>query len=227
MGGTWDNWGHTLGYKIRVAEFEENKIREIGDVVKRGGVIVFPTDTLYGIGGDPFRESVVKRIIQIKRRGEKGMPVLVSSLEKAEEFAEFDDRGIILARHFWPGPLTLVLKKRVKLPDDLTAGMETLGLRVPKHRLALKIIEASGGALIGTSANISGMPPPRSADEVDLTIQEAVDLVVDGGRAELGVASTVVELAPNNEGSSMGIKVIREGAIKADDLTRALRGSGL
>ncbi len=149
--------------RIKISVSDEGKIREIGEIVREGGVIVYPTETVYGIGGDPFRESVVKRVIQIKERGVKEMPVLVSDFAKAKELVDFDELSIRLASAFWPGPLTLVLKRResVKLPYELTAGKVTLGLRVPNHRLALKIIEASGGALIGTSANISGRPPPR------------------------------------------------------------------
>ncbi len=213
-----------MGLRVRVTEVDEDKIMEIGDIVRRGGVIVYPTDTVYGIGGDPFREDIVRRVFQIKRRGDKEMPVLVSSLEKAMEIAEFDDRALTLARLFWPGPLTLVLKMRGRFPYELTAGRDKLGLRVPKNVIALKIIEASGGAIIGTSANISGRPPPRSVDELDPVIENEVDLVVDGGRTELGVASTVVELISGEEDCSDGIKVIREGAIKAEDLIKAVRG---
>ncbi|MGQ9760049.1 MAG: L-threonylcarbamoyladenylate synthase, partial [Candidatus Methanomethylicaceae archaeon] len=179
---------------------------------------------VYGIGGDPFKEEVVKRIVQIKERGEREMPVLVASLEKAKELVEFDEIALRLANKFWPGPLTIVLRRRVELPKELTAGRDTLGLRVPKNLLALKIIEASGGVLIGTSANISGRPPPRSADDVDEKVQRSVDLVVDGGRSELGVASTVVEvLPPLCEGKGYRIKVIREGAIKAEVVKGIIR----
>lgn len=219
----WNDQKAGLGLGLRV-KVDEGRIGEIGELVKRGGVIVFPTDTVYGIGGDPFREDVVRRVFQIKRRGEKEMPVLVSNLDKAKELVEFDERALILARLFWPGPLTLVLKMKVRLPKELTSGKEKLGIRVPRHELALKIIEASGGAIIGTSANISGKPPPRSVEEIDPDIEREVDLVVDGGRTELGVSSTVVELVPNAERSHAGIKVIREGAIKADDVIRAVRG---
>jgi L-threonylcarbamoyladenylate synthase len=216
-----------LGLRVRMIEVDEDKIMEIGGIVRRGGVIVYPTETVYGIGGDPFKEDVVRRVFQIKRRRDKEMPVLVSSMEKAMEIAEFDDRALTLARLFWPGPLTLVLKKRSELPHELTAGRDKVGIRVPKHIVALKIIEAAGGAIIGTSANISGRPPPRSADELDPVIENEVDLVVDGGRTELGVASTVVELVPGGEGHGGGIKVIREGAIKAESLIEAVRGVGL
>ncbi|MCX8182592.1 MAG: L-threonylcarbamoyladenylate synthase [Candidatus Methanomethyliaceae archaeon] len=214
-----------MGLRIKVTEADEGKIMEIGELVRRGGIIVFPTDTVYGIGGDPLSGAVVRRVFQIKRRREKEMPILVSSLEKAKELVEFDDRALTLARLFWPGPLTLVLKMRVKLPEELTAGKDMLGVRVPKHGLTLKIIEASGGALIGTSANISGRPPPRNAEEIDPEIEREADLIVDGGRTEVGIASTVVELVQNVVEPFAGIKVIREGAIKADDVIRALRGA--
>ncbi len=208
--------------RVKVAISDEVRIREIGEIVRRGGVIVYPTDTVYGIGGDPFKEIVVRRVFQIKRRGEKEMPLLVPSLEKAEELAVFDENALRLARAFWPGPLTLVLKSRVGFPRELMARKETIGLRIPRHDLALKIIEAAGGVIIGTSANISGRPPPRSVEELDPNIEREVDLVVDGGRTERGVPSTVVELAQGNEVPT--IRVIREGAIKGEELLSVVRG---
>lgn len=199
-------------------------IRKVGELVKRGGVIVYPTETVYGIGGDPFKEEVVKRVIQIKERKEKEMPILVASIEKAKELAEFDDTALTLANRFWPGPLTIVLRGKVEGAKSLMRRGK-LGIRVPKHLLAMRIIEASGGALIGTSANISGRPPPRNANEVDEIIERSVDLVVDGGKSDLGVASTVVEVVPPIRGYEKPyIRIIREGAIKVEEVRKSLEG---
>lgn len=183
-------------------------------MIKKGGVIVYPTDTVYGIGGNPFLEDVVIRIKNIKQREEKAMPILVSSLEKAKEMAYFNDLSLKIANTFWPGPLTIVLKTKVKFSPHLTGGRDSIGLRIPNHELALKIIEASGGALIGTSANISGRPPAISIEDLDEKIRSSVDLIIDGGKCYLGKPSTVIEVIDSK------IKIIRIGAIGIDEFIK-------
>lgn len=183
-------------------------------MIKKGGVIVYPTDTVYGIGGNPFLEDVVIRIKNIKQREEKAMPILISSLEKAKEIAYFNDLSLKIANTFWPGPLTIVLKTKVKFSPHLTGGRDSIGLRIPNHELALKIIEASGGALIGTSANISGRPPAISIEDLDEKIRSSVDLIIDGGKCYLGKPSTVIEVIDAK------IKIIRIGAIGIDEFIK-------
>jgi L-threonylcarbamoyladenylate synthase len=200
--------------KIKLSLTDINKIFEIGEMIKKGGVIVYPTDTVYGIGGNPFLEDVVIRIKNIKQREEKAMPILISSLEKAKEIAYFNDLSLKIANTFWPGPLTIVLKTKVKFSPHLTGGRDSIGLRIPNHELALKIIEASGGALIGTSANISGRPPAISIEDLDEKIKFSVDLIIDGGKCYLGKPSTVIEVIDSK------IKIIRIGAIGIDEFIK-------
>jgi len=200
--------------KIKLSLTDINKILELGEMIKKGGVIVYPTDTVYGIGGNPFLEDVVIRIKNIKQREEKAMPILVSSLEKAKEMAYFNDLSLKIANTFWPGPLTIVLKTKVKFSPHLTGGRDSIGLRIPNHELALKIIEASGGALIGTSANISGRPPAISIEDLDEKIRSSVDLIIDGGKCYLGKPSTVIEVIDSK------IKIIRIGAIGIDEFIK-------
>jgi L-threonylcarbamoyladenylate synthase len=200
--------------KIKLSLTDINRIFEIGEMIKKGGVIVYPTDTVYGIGGNPFLEDVVIRIKNIKQREEKAMPILVSSLEKAKEIAYFNDLSLKIANTFWPGPLTIVLKTKVKFSPHLTGGRDSIGLRIPNHELALKIIEASGGALIGTSANISGRPPAISIEDLDEKIRSSVDLIIDGGKCYLGKPSTVIEVIDAK------IKIIRIGAIGIDEFIK-------
>jgi L-threonylcarbamoyladenylate synthase len=200
--------------KIKLSLTDINRIFEIGEMIKKGGVIVYPTDTVYGIGGNPFLEDVVIRIKNIKQREEKAMPILVSSLEKAKEIAYFNDLSLKIANTFWPGPLTIVLKTKVKFSPHLTGGRDSIGLRIPNHELALKIIEASGGALIGTSANISGRPPAISIEDLDEKIRSSVDLIIDGGKCYLGKPSTVIEVIDSK------IKIIRIGAIGIDEFIK-------
>lgn len=211
-----------MGSIIRLEEVDPEKIRRVGEVVRNGGVIVFPTDTLYGIGGDPLNPSTVQRVLAIKRREKKPMPVLVSSIEMAQKFVNVDERAKKLMKAFWPGGLTIILRANPLVPDKLTMGSNKLGIRMPDHEVALKIIEASGGGLIGTSANITGQPPATSVDELAREVEEAVDLIVDGGKTKLGVPSTVVELdsmedSSRVKGSRLGsVRIIRVGAIGAD-----------
>lgn len=201
--------------RIKISSDDMEEITKIGRLVKSGGVIVYPTDTVYGIGGNPLREDVVTRIKEIKGRGEKAMPILASSLEKAMDVAIFGDLAKELAKEFWPGPLTIVLKAKINFPKSLTAGEDSIGIRVPNHELALKIIDASGGILIGTSANISGMPPIKSVEELDRRIEEKVDLVIDGGTVKLGLPSTVIKIENERK-----IKIIRKGAIGTEEFIK-------
>jgi L-threonylcarbamoyladenylate synthase len=207
--------------RIRISPNDHERIREIAEVVMAGGVIVYPTDTVYGIGGDPFNVATVRRVLEIKRRGERQMPVLVSGEDKARAVVEVDATALSLMRTFWPGALTIVLKKRTEVPSELTLGGGKLGVRMPNHELALRIIEACGGLLIGTSANISGNPPARSVEELDSRVEKGADIVVDGGEATSGIASTVVEVGPSEEDRSAkviahNVRVLREGTIGAD-----------
>jgi len=206
---------------MRISPKDSERIREIAEVVRAGGVIVYPTDTVYGIGGDPFNVATVRRVLEIKRRGERQMPVLVSGEDKARTVVEVDATALSLMRAFWPGALTIVLKKRAEVPSELTLGRGKLGVRMPNHELALRIIEACGGLLIGTSANISGNPPARSVEELDSRVEKGADIVVDGGEATSGIASTVVEVGPSEEDRpakviAPNVRVLREGTISAD-----------
>ncbi|GEM_PF-46139 len=209
-------------------------LRRVAEVVRGGGVIIYPTDTVYGIGGDPLNPEAVRRIAEIKGRGVEGkggkggkggkpMPILVSSIERAEGMVVVSEAARMLMRAFWPGALTLVLRVRegVTLPEGV-AREGKLGIRMPDHPAALRLIEACGGALIGTSANISGERPARAAGEIDGRIERMVDLVVEGGEGA-GVASTVIEILDDcGAGQSAPVRIIREGAISADSIATKL-----
>jgi L-threonylcarbamoyladenylate synthase len=207
--------------RMRINPNESERIRKVADIVRAGGVIIYPTDTVYGIGGDPFNSSTVARVLRVKRRRERQMPILVSGEDKARALVEVDSTSLSLMRAFWPGALTVVLKRKAEMPSELAFGRGKLGVRMPNHKLALAIIEACGGLLIGTSANISGNPPARRVEELDSRLEEMVDLVVYGGGSALGIASTVVEVGPPEVDRpakviSPNVRILREGAISAD-----------
>ena len=183
----------------------------------QGGVIALPTDTVYGIAASLSHPAALRRVYEIKGRPEnKPLPVLVSSPQAAERIVlEFShDVGLLLDR-FWPGPLTVVLPARRGMPVEVTAGGDTVGVRMPNHPLAIEVIAKAGGAVACTSANLSGDEPACSAADVAGGLGEALDLILDGGVSPGGVPSTVVAVEAG------GLRVLREGAIPADVLREA------
>uniref|UniRef100_A0A7J3UYS6 L-threonylcarbamoyladenylate synthase n=1 Tax=Candidatus Methanosuratincola petrocarbonis (ex Vanwonterghem et al. 2016) TaxID=1867261 RepID=A0A7J3UYS6_9CREN len=201
---------------------------EIGGTVRGGGIIVYPTDTVYGIGCDPRNAEAVRKVFAAKRREKKPMPVLVDSLQSAERLVDLGKAGRDLAERFWPGALTIVAPLRERLPEELTGGRQKVGVRVPDHPIAIAIIAASGGALVGTSANVSGRRAAIAAGDLDPEILNEVEIVVDAGKAPAGMASTVVEIGdPIPEvGKKIadGVWLIREGPIDVERIREALGG---
>jgi len=205
---------------VRVTSSENLKqaIKLAKNVIEQGGLIIYPTDTVYGLGADPFNIRAVERVFQVKRRSKKPLPILASSISNVLRICELNETATKLVRNFWPGALTIVVKKKEGiLPNIVTAGMDSVGIRIPKHEVALKIIDACGGLLIGTSANISGHKPPRTAEEAIAELGDLVDLVIDSGSAPLGKPSTVINLTVSPP------VIEREGVIKAEDILKVLR----
>ena len=179
-------------------------IREASKTVISGGVIVYPTETVYGIGANALDEQAIMRVFQIKKRP-ISMPVFlaVSSLEMLDRVAELeaDDREIL--ERLMPGPVSVLVRKKSIVPNVLTAGSPLVGIRFPDHEVALRIIEASG-PITSSSANRTGSPPPRSVDEVSPEIADRVEMVLDGGKCKFGQPSTLLDLTNR--------KIIRPGA---------------
>jgi L-threonylcarbamoyladenylate synthase len=175
-------------------------LNELGRGIRKGKTVIYPTDTVFGLGSNPFSEVGVRKCFAMKGRNEtKPMPVLFCDFETVSRICSIDERTRILAQKFWPGGLTLVLpvKKRVKIPETLIGPRRTLGVRVPNHECCLGLIAASGGALIGTSANISGEPSFFEKNALLLAFAKDVDYFVDGECGKNKKPSTVVELEPN------------------------------
>lgn len=185
-------------------------------VVRRGGLVAYPTDTVYGLGCDPFNPKAVEKLIEAKGRGKKPLPVLVDELSSAERIAVISQKARELAQRFWPGPLTIVVPRKPSLPDVVTFGEPKVGVRVPNLSDTIELIRLSGGALIGTSANKSGAPPPRSAEGVVRELGDKVDVILDGGPSPIGVPSTVIDLSQEPP------RVLREGAVSRRDLEKVL-----
>lgn len=175
------------------------------NILNKGGVVAFPTDTVYGIGAMPFIKRAVQKLYKIKRR-EKKKPIalLVSSKKMAEKFAKnIPLKARKLIAKYWPGPFTLVFKKKSSVPDFLTSGLPTIGIRMPKNNIALKLIKKAGGALAVTSANISGGKPATSAGQIKRL--KGIDFIIDGGKCKIGTPSSVVAVIGNK------LRVLRKG----------------
>jgi L-threonylcarbamoyladenylate synthase len=168
-------------------------------LVRSGGVVAFPTETVYGLGANALDAAAVARIFEIKRRPAFD-PLIVHVLDEAmldRVATGLDDRARGLIERFWPGPLTLVLSKRPEVPGMVTAGLETVAVRMPSHAVARSLLERTGLPLAAPSANPFGSLSPTRAEHVALRLADAVDLILDGGATDYGVESTIVQLAPH------------------------------
>ena len=185
-------------------------------IVKRGGLVIYPTETVYGLGCNPFNVEAVNRLLNVKGNRRKPLPVLVASIADVDKAAFISQNAKRLAAKFWPGPLTLVFPKKPALPDLVTFGLESVGLRIPDNDVALRLIGLSGGLLIGSSANRSGEEPPRTVQEIPDELQEMVDVVLDGGPSAQGRPSTVADLTSEKP------RILREGPIRFREILDAL-----
>ena len=188
-------------------------------VLRNGGVAAIPTDTVYGLAAVFDDALAVDRVFRIKSRPSGlAVPLLLDDASSVERYvSDVPESFWALAKTFWPGPLTIVLRKSHLVSDKLTAGRDTVGLRVPNHRLPRYISKSLEKAITGTSANLSGSPSLTTAQEVEAQLGDAVDLVIDGGAARGTTASTVVDLSGDTP------TILREGSITIEDIEKAIR----
>jgi L-threonylcarbamoyladenylate synthase len=200
-----------------VNSLDGTSVAEAATALDRGGLVVIPTDTVYGVAARLDRPEAIARLYVAKGRPEdKPIPVLISSPEHLPWLThDLPSGSEEFAANFWPGALTIALPRSAAVPDLVVAGFDTVGLRMPDHPFALALIAACGGALAVTSANRSGEPSLRDAAAVAEAIGGAVDLIVDGGTTPGGLASTVVALDAD------GPRVLREGPIDAPTMQAA------
>jgi len=186
------------------------------EIIKSGGTIAFPTDTVYGLAVDPYNLQAINRIYAIKERSmEKAIPILIGDFQQLGSLvSEINESAKILAQKFWPGPLTLILPKAPILPDALSL-YPTIGIRMPNHKFALKLLKVTG-PLATTSANISGDANPRTGQDVLDQLGGRIDLLLDGGKTPGALPSTVVDI------SSKSIRLLREGPIIRSELSALL-----
>lgn len=193
--------------------------RRAVEALRAGEPVVYPTDTVYGLGCDATDPAAVRRVFEIKGRPpDQPVPVLVAEARQAAELAELSEGARRLMRHFWPGPLTLVLPSRGVVAEMVTAGTGTVGLRVPDHPVPRALVQACGFPLVGTSANSSGKPAPVTVFQVLSDLDGKVGLVLDGGRLR-GRASTVVDCTGERP------RVLRPGPIPEELIQRVWAGA--
>ncbi len=184
------------------------------NVIKSGGIVVFPTETVYGIGANGLNENAVKRLYEVKQRPfNKPISLLVNSIDMINEIAkDITELEYDLMRKFFPGPLTIILKKKDIVPNIVTANSNTVGVRMPANETALKLIEYAGVPIATPSANISGKPSATNLKEVMGNFGEEVDYYIDGGTSKIGIASTIVQVIDEVP------HILRQGSISKEEI---------
>lgn len=195
-----------------------SKIRQAASVIRGGGLVAFPTETVYGLGANALNPTAVKKIFEAKKRPSDN-PLIVHIYDKNDiylltrDIPEVADR---LIRRFWPGPLTIVLKKSRIVPSVTSGGLDTIAIRMPKNKIALLLIKEAGVPIAAPSANLAGRPSPTLARHVLEDLRGRIEMVVDGGQTKIGIESTVIDL------SGKIPTLLRPGRVTLDELQRVI-----
>lgn len=211
--------------KTRIIQVDEKNIdkeviREAGGIIRSGGLVAFPTETVYGLGGDALNPASSRKIYEAKGRPSDN-PLIVH-IARWEALAAIVKRvpeeAVKLARDYWPGPLTMILEKSDLVPKETTGGLDTVAVRMPSHKTALDFIEAAGGYVAAPSANRSGRPSPTVARYVIQDLNGRIEMILDGGDVELGLESTIVDLTAQMP------TILRPGYVTRQMLEQTLGG---
>jgi L-threonylcarbamoyladenylate synthase len=197
----------------------QKQVEQAVFILKEGGIVAFPTDTVYGLGAAVSLPQAVERVYEVKERAKNmPLPLLLADKSQIDEVAEpVPPVARLLAEKFLPGALTMVLFKSRAVPDTVTGGGKTVAIRIPAHPVPIALIRGVGTPIVGTSANLSGKPSALTAEEVYNQLNNKVDLIIDGGRCPGGKESTIVDLTGETP------LVLREGAISREELKSAYR----
>jgi L-threonylcarbamoyladenylate synthase len=202
---------------MKVKATDEN-IKLASSIIKKGGLVAFPTETVYGLGANALNPYAVAKIFEVKNRPTfDPLIVHIAKIEWLEKLTkEIDDRAFKLIEKFWPGPLTLILPKSQIVPDIVTAGLPTVAIRMPSHPVALALIENSETPISAPSANRFGYISPTTAEHVEKQLGDKIDLILDGGRCPIGVESTVLSLIDDEP------TVLRPGGLPVEEIERII-----
>jgi L-threonylcarbamoyladenylate synthase len=204
--------------KISSEKPEASLIRYAADQIRAGQVLGMPTDTFYGLAADPYNLRAVDRVYEIKSRSRhKPLSLLIESIDQAEEMAQpLPDEFYALARRFWPGPLTMIVKASSRLPLKVTANTGNVALRIPNSAIPLAVVQAAQIPITATSANLSGESECTTAKAVCDQLQDRISIILDGGTSPREVASTIVDLTDEEA----RWRVMREGAIPSQEISQ-------
>ena len=201
-----------LTRSVKVSAVDDPIIVDAAQLIKDGELVAFPTETVYGLGADALNPVACRKIFAVKGRPpDKPLSLHVSSVEMIDRIAER------LIQKFLPGPLTLILPKRSIVPDEVTRGLSTVGIRMPANDIALALIDKAGVPIAAPSANLSGRPSPTTAQEVRSALDGLIPLILDGGECSIGISSTILDVE--------NMKILRAGSITVEMLEIIL-GSG-
>jgi L-threonylcarbamoyladenylate synthase len=197
---------------------EDEVIREAGEILKSGGLVAFPTETVYGLGGDALKEDAARKIYSAKGRpSDNPLIVHIADIGALDELAsEIPECAYKLAEAFWPGPLTMIFKKKDIVPYGTTGGLDTVAIRMPSHPVAHRLIKDSGVYIAAPSANLSGRPSPTRAEHVIEDMDGRIDMIIDGGAIEIGIESTIVDVTCEVP------MILRPGYVTADMIKEVL-----
>jgi L-threonylcarbamoyladenylate synthase len=197
---------------------ENTEIDNIAKIIKGGGLVVYPTDTLYGLGADPFNDSAVKKVFISKNRPfDMPLSVAVADVRMMESIAVLNDQAKKLVSRFLPGPLTIILTKKPSISDLLSSGENQIGIRIPDHPFALRLIRKVG-PITTTSANLHSHPEPVTVEMAKKDLGNAVDLYVDCGETRHKLGSTIVDVSEGD------VEIVRSGVIPKEEIFNALSG---
>ena len=199
-------------------EKELEKLKEPAKVINDGGIVVFPTETVYGIGTNGLDEKAVKRLYEVKKRPiEKPISLLVSNMEMVKQIAkDITEKEYKIMEQFFPGPLTIILKKKETVPDIITAGKGTVGVRMPSGEIARKLVEYANVPIAAPSANLSGEPSGTNIKNIIKSFDGKVDYFIDGGESQIGIASTIVQVIDGE------LHILREGNITKEQIEKLI-----
>lgn len=205
---------NTEHIKITDIVAQENDLARAASLLRNGGLVVFPTETVYGLGGDATRDEAAKKIYAAKGRpSDNPLIIHIANPADAERYAVTNELYYRLAKAFMPGPLTVILPRRESIPTSTTGGLDSVAVRCPAHPVAHKLIELCGFPIAAPSANLSGKPSPTSAAHVAQDMDGRVDMIIDGGESEIGLESTIVKIVDD------GLILLRPGGITCDALS--------
>ena len=195
-----------------------DKLKEPAQIIKKGGIVVFPTETVYGIGTNGLDENAIQKLYEVKQRPlNKPISLLVNNIEMVEKIAKnITEVKYKLMERFFPGPLTIILEKRDIVPDILTSNTNTIGIRMPSGEIAKKLIEFAGVPIATSSSNISGKPSGTNITDIKKDFEGKVDCFIDNGESELGIPSTVIRIIDNIP------HILRQGAISEEEIRKVI-----